>query len=535
MWPVSLCRTGLAPFLVPEPDERRPRPRLLIIDQFEEFFTTHGDHPQARSDFFRQLQETLAATPRLTLLLSMREDYIANLDFYTAQMPDRLRTRFRMERLAASGALEAIVEPARLAGRRFEPGVAEALVDNLRQVQTRRLGEVAQDEAAPPELGDYVEPVHLQIVCQELWGRLPADRDTIQSADVETYGDVDQALAQFYERAVAKAVAETGINPRLLRAWFGEKLITPAHTRGLLFQDGQTTDGLPNRVVNVLRNAFIVREEVRGADLFYELAHDRLVDPILAANQRFHQSYFNPLAGVADRWADAGRSVDLLLGRAELTSAQRFARANPSDLLPVEIDFLDASLRRRTQRRWMGVIAATVFAVFLAVVTYAGIAKIQGAQAVEEGKKQQAIADSRMLAGQAQSAIVGGKGEEGTKLALRAGRSASTSEAFDAIRQALNGDVQLVRVMDGGRGRPIEVTAWSGQRDQIAAGDQDGYLWLWDLATGQPLWSTQAHTATIKTLDWRPDDTVLVSAGADGTVRLWQPQDGTHDPYPGPV
>ena len=504
------------------------RPRPSIIDQFEEFFTAHGNHPQDRSDFFRQLQETLAATPRLTLLLAMREDYVPSLDFYTVQMPDRLRSRFRMERLGESGALEAIVEPARLAGRDFDAGVAEQLVRNLRLVQTRRLGDaVSKEGAAATELGDYVEPVHLQIVCQELWDRLPADRHAIQLADLTEHGNVDDALSRFYERAVDNAVAETGINPRQIRAWFGEKLITSAHTRSLLFQGEQTTEGLPNGVVAVLRRSFIVREVVRGGDLFYELAHDRLVEPILTANQRFHEQYFNPLAGVADRWAAAGRSADLLLGGAELTTAQRFARTHTADLLPVESDFLAAGLRRRTQRRWMGLIAVSVTAVILAVATFAAIKTVQGKEIELERERQQGIANSRMYASQAQAAIDKGQGETGTELALKAGGSSSTAEAFAAIRRALNAEVQLVHVMDGGQGRPIMTIGWAEARQQLAAGDHYGYLWLWDLTTGQPLWSTQAHTDTIGFLDWRPDDALLVSAGADGAVRLWQPQDGT--------
>ena len=139
---------GLQDYFVPQADERRLRPRLLILDQFEELFTTPPDRYEERAAFFLQLQRCLADYPQLSLLLSMREDYIARLDSYAAQMPDRLRTRFRMERLTADGALAAVKEPAAQAGRPFEPGVAEVLVDNLRRIQ---VGRTREDEQAEGE------------------------------------------------------------------------------------------------------------------------------------------------------------------------------------------------------------------------------------------------------------------------------------------------------------------------------------------------------------------------------------------------
>ncbi len=87
----------------------------------------------------------------------MREDYIAHLDYYAAQMPDRLRTRFRIEPLAAESALAAIREPARRAGIPFAPGVAEALVDDLRRVQQAPVQEWRWDLPQAPRCRARVE------------------------------------------------------------------------------------------------------------------------------------------------------------------------------------------------------------------------------------------------------------------------------------------------------------------------------------------------------------------------------------------
>ena len=55
-------------------------PSVLIVDQFEEIFTTQPEQWEARVDFFRQLSAAQVAFPSLWVVLAMREDYIAQLD-----------------------------------------------------------------------------------------------------------------------------------------------------------------------------------------------------------------------------------------------------------------------------------------------------------------------------------------------------------------------------------------------------------------------------------------------------------------------
>jgi DNA-binding transcriptional MerR regulator len=207
----------------------------------------------------------------------MREDYLAELTPYAHLLPDGLRHRFRMERLRKAGALLAVTQPALAAepSRTFAPGVAEELVNNLRRMQrsqrSQRLPQAQPASAAAPAApmateGEYVEPVHLQIVCRDLWAGLPADRTEIQARDLQDLGDVDQALTNFYENTLARVVAETAISERTLRRWFTEELITPARTKALVYRDDerQETAGLPNAAVDLLQNAWLIRSDMRG-------------------------------------------------------------------------------------------------------------------------------------------------------------------------------------------------------------------------------------------------------------------------------
>src|SRR5207244_6068036 len=119
--------------------------------------------------FFAELAGALEDDPLLRVVLSIREDFVAQLDPYASQLPDGMRTRYRLERLGGTAALRAAVEPARRGGRSFSPGVAEQLVEDLLEVR------VDTERGAVPVRGEHVEPVQLQVACHSLWDALPAN------------------------------------------------------------------------------------------------------------------------------------------------------------------------------------------------------------------------------------------------------------------------------------------------------------------------------------------------------------------------
>jgi WD40 repeat protein len=522
-------QAGITPLLAPKEGENRPRPRLLIIDQFEELFTTHLERHPERGDFFRQLQHCLAAHPQLSLLLAMREDYIANLDFYAAQIPDRLRTRFRIERLSERDALEAVKGPAARAGRPFDTGVAEALVDNLRRIQ---LGQFDVDmPRVTVALGSYIEPVHLQIVCRQLWEKLPPDRTLIVAEDVQRFGDVDQALTGYYEDALRQVVEQTGISERRLRAWFNEQLITPARTRGLVYRGAGASAGLDNEAVAILNNVYIIRADVRGSDTWYELAHDRLVEPILATNAAWLVAYFNPLAAPTQRWLQTGRDPAQLLRSPLLDDAAAFAQANRTDLLPAEQEFLDESLRtaaaetaqarQAAQRRRALAVAA------LAVIALLAALSLWALRNAELAWEQQRIAKSRELAALAQTHL-DTQLDLALLLALEANRVGETIEARGALFTALQSTPQLVTYLHGHSGSVWSV-AYHPQGELLASGGEDGLVYLWNpTSTDAPITlpvgdaPDERARAAIEALVFDPTGAYLVAGRRNGALSFWQ-------------
>jgi hypothetical protein len=279
-------------------------PYVLIIDQFEEIVTTYIEYWPQRDDFFRELNQTMSDDPLLSVVLVLREDYIATLEPYAQFLADRMRARFYMQRLGYEAALEAVTKPAELGGHPFAPDVAETLVDNLRQI--RVLGEIL------PQPGQFVEPVQLQVVCYQLWKNINARKKQdvdgqITLEDLKTLGDVDLALSDYYKQAINRVLKEIKLQKSLrerimdflynkefepkLRQWFSEKLITEAETRGTVYRGDKQTAGIPTQIADALANQYLLRSEIRAGGKWYELTHDRFIQPILRDNREWQLAY----------------------------------------------------------------------------------------------------------------------------------------------------------------------------------------------------------------------------------------------------
>src|SRR5215831_13535581 len=167
--------------LIEERQEEFPKPQVLIFDQFEELFTTFPTRWKDRSDLFSQIAEILQ-TRSVRVLCCLREESLAVIGGYEGLLPDGFRVRYHLERLRAAQALEAIESPAKEVGCPFDEGVAEELRNDL-------LRERVQTESGlDPIVGEFVEPLQLQVVCARIWQTLPNDAKTITAKHVKEFG-----------------------------------------------------------------------------------------------------------------------------------------------------------------------------------------------------------------------------------------------------------------------------------------------------------------------------------------------------------
>jgi WD40 repeat protein len=71
----------------------------------------------------------------------------------------------------------------------------------------------------------------------------------------------------------------------------------------------------------------------------------------------------------------------------------------------------------------------------------------------------------------------------------------------------------------------VTAVAFSLDGKLLATAGADGYVRLWNPATGEPIGALPAHTgpeSVVTAVAFSPDGTLLASAGADGMVRTWQ-------------
>jgi len=354
----------------------------LIFDQFEELFTVDPIDVDEKEAFIEEVSQALRNSSRWAVF-SMREDFVAYLDPSLKLIPTKLRSRFRLDLLGPEPALQAIQGPAREAGVEFSTEAAALVVDDLRTVLVQRGADVV------PEKGPTVEPVQLQVVCHRLWTRL-GDVSRIEPEHVRELGDVDNALRDFYDDVVSEVAERTGVSERAIRTWISDELVTEQGFRAQT-QRGPTEDTL-GRVLPDLEDTHLLRADRRRTTVWYELAHDRLVDPINFSNSLWLEEHLSVLQRGARLWDAQRRDDRALLVGPQLEAADAWAASHPDELGEVERDFLEASHEeearvaheqrsaRRTRRL---AIAATVVSLF----AIAGlIAAIWQWQKVEDAK-----------------------------------------------------------------------------------------------------------------------------------------------------
>jgi hypothetical protein len=279
--PVSLA-AALARREHPTDAQGFASPRAVVFDQFEELFSLFPERWPDRAEFLEEVADALEQDPLLRVVFALREDYLAQLDSHASLLPGNLRTRLRIERLGPDAAQEAVTRPLLSTPRAFAPGVAEKLVADLRTIRVdSALGGDVEVE------GEFVEPVHLQVACQSLWSELPPKVTTITEDHLRTFGNVDEVLSRFYDGAVHDAADAAGIREGRLRASLEAAFLTAGGTRGTVYRGASSTAGISNRAIDELENLHLLRAEWRAGARWYELTHDRLIEPIQASNRAF--------------------------------------------------------------------------------------------------------------------------------------------------------------------------------------------------------------------------------------------------------
>ena len=554
------------------PEEGRENSRrALVIDQFEELFSTHAESWEQREAFFLQLAQAMEDDPYLWVVLVMREDYIAALDPYAHLLPGGLRTRYYMQRLSRESAIKAVRKPVETV-RPYEEGVAEKLVEDLSRIKVQK-----PDGTQDFEPGQYVEPVQLQVVCYGLWQNLPTEGTRITERDLLEVGDVDEALGKYYAERVAGVAKEKHVKERLIRDWIEKKLIAPGAIRSMVMREtGRRSAGIRDDVIQALQSD-LVRAENRGGAIWYELTHDRLVSPILENNKAWFNENLSPLQRQAALWKDQGQNETWLFSDQAFVEVQEWAKQHQDELTDVETEFLQecqtkqkekeqrfelesqqqkliAEQKLTRQRRIIAnisIIATIVtlaFAVFgfvqagranqnavtannnaataqaASILAFRQASTAQAARELALANEQEAERQAKILFSNSLSEQSNALRDENFQVSMLLGieayRRIATVQTLGTLLNIGQANPRLSQILTG-HSDAVSTIAFSPNGKILASGSQDKTILLWDMETRKPIGQLGGSPVAITSIAFSPDGKTLASVGYDKTITLW--------------
>lgn len=519
---------------------------VIILDQFEEIFTLGKDNP--RADEFAHDLSDLVERPRgarVKLVLSLREDYLADLEAYRKALPSVALNRFR---LAPMNGVQASAAVLGTGGPRVDESVAHYIVRHVA---------VGEGAAAPGteetteglERLD-VEPAMLGLFCRELdiarQERGVHDNITVALVD-ELKGS---AYANFYERLVATQ------DPSVSRFIEDELLTEDGYrtTRALAEAERVVKGGA--EALRELEDERLLRIEQRLGQPHVEIIHDVLIPKIKARGDKWRtrrnwEKRFKSQVSVLvvlmlafagwqwwvvsaqkDEITEKRNQVEIQRNQAtaslgdataKLEEAKRetaSAEAARADAEGARAKALADREKAESEREQAREDATTASEAAAQAKRDKAEAERQYARAkVSEEQARQAQVEEQRLREQAETseAAATKAKDEATRAKDDLSRQLTTTRAVEIAAQA-----ELAAVT-GGR-EPAALAKSLRAFDMLASARPDSSVvasLLSALAAAHRTYPLRGHEGPVLHADLSSDGTKAVTAGADGTVRVW--------------
>jgi WD40 repeat protein/DNA-binding SARP family transcriptional activator len=498
-----------------EPEESRV---VLVVDQFEEVWTTCTDTPE-RESFLDALAEVVASTSRCTVVLSVRADHVAGLADQPVLAQALADATVLIGTPTAGEVRRAVEHPAGLAGLVLDVGLADALVDDA-----------GNEPGALPLLSTALT---------ELWDHRDGRRLTLE-AYAES-GGLRGAVARIAERAYGELDEADRMAARVLLLRLAGPGEGDAVTRRRV--PLAELDALPNprvrAVVDPLAAARLLTFDAGNV----EVAHEALFRewPRLRSWLEEHaaaRAVQRRLVDAAAEWDQGGREPTELWRGGRLAAGLEFAAANPDEVTTVERAFLDAgqaqldaerrdaeeraatATRQNRRLRWL----LGGLGVFLALALIAGGLAVRAQSRAEQEAR---TAAARELAAAA-VANVDADPELAVLLAMRAVQhtrdvdGSVLPEAEEALHRAVASSRVVATYPDLG-----SAVGWSPDGSVfVTEGPEDtGLVDLRDPVTGRSVRSWKGHDVDVNFVAFGRDGT-LATTGDDGAAVAWNPSTG---------
>jgi serine/threonine protein kinase len=336
---------------------------LLFIDQFEELYTL-GLDPAERRAFTTALAGAADdATSPVRIVISIRSDFLGRVAEDPHFMNELAKGLFFLGPPTADGLREAIVQPAELAGYRFEtPMMVDEMLEHL--------------ESTPAAL-----PL-LQFAAAQLWETRDPRRKMLTEQSYHDLGGIAGALVSHADRVIAKLSPEV---QALARALFVQ-LVTAERTRAVRDLDELRETAADKAEVGRLidhlveSRLLVVQTGSSGGGATVEIVHESLIAAWTTLRRWLDESqedslFLEQLRTAARQWQANHRDLGLLWGGDMVEELARFQRRYRGDLPEVARAFADEVFARRARgARRRKQLLATAGALSVALLAAAAVA-----------------------------------------------------------------------------------------------------------------------------------------------------------------
>lgn len=354
---------------------------LLFVDQFEELYTNVADEEERRA--FTACLSGVAddATSPIRVVLSIRSDFLDRVPEDQQFMTELTQGLFFLTSPNREGLRDALVQPAEMAGYRFEsPAIVDDMLEHLHATQ-----------GALPLL---------QFCAAKLWESRDPARKLLTESSYRSIGGIAGALASHAD-AVLNELAGPARN--LVRAIF-LRLVTPERTRAIasvselleLSQDAAEIQ----RIVDLLVQArLLVVQSGGGSDgASVEIVHESLIHSWPTLKRWLDETgedsaFLEQLRNAARQWQAKGHDSGLLWRGEMVEEAERFQRRYRGELPKVQREFLEAvflQARRGKRLKQALTVGSVVFLSLLVAASAVALVIINSAQ--KEAVRQAAAA-----------------------------------------------------------------------------------------------------------------------------------------------
>jgi WD40 repeat protein len=499
-----LTADGLAAYAhsVVEHEEPRATRLLLALDQGEQLSTI--TQPAERAAFLDVLGSGLGAGSPVTVVMTVRSDRFDDVQRLPVIGP-AMKEPFIVGPLSEDE-LGAVIEgPAHRADLEFGPGLVGHLIH----------------DAMRGSSGAVVDALPLlAFTLRAMYDRVVADnRRIITEDDYEQVGRIEGAIAQRAKIAEAALPRDSGaalehLLPRFVT--LSEERLPAA--RPVSRKQLSPTE---EAIVEALEDQRLLT----GENDTVRLAHEQLITawPALARMVTERREELLMEARLERQAGDWKHRTGELLGRDALKTAALWHERRAGAIGEDVTAYIVAS--KRAVRRRRGVVIgtfATIGTLALVAVLLAAFALLQGSDA----RNQSHIAQADQMAAEATS-LFSSNTPLGMLVSSEAFERAPSPQSQQALDQAAEKPLQTILRGDGS---PIYSVAFSPGGTQLATGDANGNVRMWNLVTRTS--SVLHDPSQVETVAFSPDNRYMATGDSGGEVMIYSRSSASTRPTP---